>query len=352
MPAYSIWSFGALLLVERAAFVHTRGTVPRGVAGSGRIGGRRDSRPWQEQDYTGTASARWDGGRLPAGIAAAAVDFAGVFLRAATRRPPAPELEPAPTLTSSTSAVSPSTPLSTPPPPLPQSTPGHGAAGAGAHAALLHPPPSAPAPWTTGARAHADLLYLRAARPTLSPSPYPSTSNRAPHCGGRQRARAGLEWGGNTFGEPSQPQQYPRRRCRHQPTPPPPPRRRPHRRESAFLLRYLPGTHAYPHLGRLLQEPAGLRLPGVKSRPPGLAPDPKGLLSMDPGEPSRLLEFLRELRCRKGVKEHVLAHGELRAAVAAWRRVELLHARAHPSRRPAGDGWVEGKKGRRKKMDG
>lgn len=84
MPAYSIWSFGALLLVERAAFVHTRGTVPRGVAGSGRIGGRRDSRPWQEQDYTGTASARWDGGRLPAGIAAAAVDFAGVFLRAAT----------------------------------------------------------------------------------------------------------------------------------------------------------------------------------------------------------------------------------------------------------------------------
>ena len=48
---------------------------------------------------------------------------------------------------------------------------------------------------------------------------------------------------------------------------------------------------------------------------------------MDPGEPSRLLELLRDLRCRKAVKEQVLARGALRAAVAARRRVELLHAR-------------------------
>ena len=48
---------------------------------------------------------------------------------------------------------------------------------------------------------------------------------------------------------------------------------------------------------------------------------------MDPGEPSRLLELLRDLRCRKAVKEQVLAHGALSAAVAARRRVELLHAR-------------------------
>jgi hypothetical protein len=48
---------------------------------------------------------------------------------------------------------------------------------------------------------------------------------------------------------------------------------------------------------------------------------------MDPGEPSRLLELLGDLRCRKAVKEQVLARGALRAAVVARRRVELLHAR-------------------------
>ncbi|CAL5093572.1 unnamed protein product [Urochloa decumbens] len=96
--------------------------------------------------------------------------------------------------------------------------------------------------------------------------------------------------------------------------------------ESASLLRRLPGTHAHTRLGRLLQELAGLRLPGAEIKA-ALASDPEGLLSMDPGEPSRLLEFLRDLRCRKAVKGQVLAHGALRAAVAARQLVELLHAR-------------------------
>ncbi|CAL4899334.1 unnamed protein product [Urochloa decumbens] len=96
--------------------------------------------------------------------------------------------------------------------------------------------------------------------------------------------------------------------------------------ESASLLRRLPGTHPHPRLGRLLQELADLRLPGAEIKA-ALASDPEGLLSMDPGEPSRLLELLRDLRCRKAVNDQVLAHGALRAAVAARRRVELLHAR-------------------------
>ncbi|OEL27122.1 Transcription termination factor MTERF15, mitochondrial [Dichanthelium oligosanthes] len=96
--------------------------------------------------------------------------------------------------------------------------------------------------------------------------------------------------------------------------------------ESTSLLRRLPGTHTHPRLGRLLQELAGLRLPGGEIKA-ALASDLDGLLSMDPGEPSRLLEFLAELRGRKAVKDQILAHGTLRAAVAARRRVELLHAR-------------------------
>ncbi|PUZ67164.1 hypothetical protein GQ55_3G411000 [Panicum hallii var. hallii] len=96
--------------------------------------------------------------------------------------------------------------------------------------------------------------------------------------------------------------------------------------ESASLLGRLPGAHAHPRLGRLLQELAGLRLPGAEIKA-ALASDPEGLLSMDPGEPSRLLELLRDLRCRKAVKEQVLARGALRAAAVARRRVELLHAR-------------------------
>ncbi|CAN6342905.1 unnamed protein product [Urochloa humidicola] len=96
--------------------------------------------------------------------------------------------------------------------------------------------------------------------------------------------------------------------------------------ESVSLLRRLPGSHLHPRLGRLLQELAGLRLPEGEIKA-ALASDPEGLLSMDPGEPSRLLELLRDLRCRKAVKDQVLAHGALRAAVAARRRVELLHAR-------------------------
>ncbi|CAN6360959.1 unnamed protein product [Urochloa humidicola] len=96
--------------------------------------------------------------------------------------------------------------------------------------------------------------------------------------------------------------------------------------ESVSLLCRLPGTHPHPRLGRLLQELAGLRLPEPEIKA-ALASDPEGLLSMDPGEPSRLLELLRDLRCRKAVKDQVLAHGALRAAVTARRRVELLHAR-------------------------
>ncbi|CAN6329115.1 unnamed protein product [Urochloa humidicola] len=96
--------------------------------------------------------------------------------------------------------------------------------------------------------------------------------------------------------------------------------------ESASLLRRLPpGAHSHPRLG-LLQELAGLRLPGAEIKA-ALASDPEGLLSMDPGEPSRLLELLRDLRCRKAVKDQILSHGALPATVAARRRVELLHAR-------------------------
>lgn len=94
--------------------------------------------------------------------------------------------------------------------------------------------------------------------------------------------------------------------------------------ESASLLRRLPGAH--PRLLRLLQELAGLRLPAGEVKA-ALASDPEGLLSMDPGEPSRLLELLRDLRCRQAVRDQILAHGTLRAAVAARRRVELLRAR-------------------------
>ncbi|CAN6347741.1 unnamed protein product [Urochloa humidicola] len=97
--------------------------------------------------------------------------------------------------------------------------------------------------------------------------------------------------------------------------------------ESASLLRRLPpGAYSHPRLGLLLQELAGLRLPGAEIKA-ALASDPEGLLSMDPGEPSRLLELLRDLRCRKAVKDQILAHGALPATVAARRRVELLHAR-------------------------
>ena len=48
---------------------------------------------------------------------------------------------------------------------------------------------------------------------------------------------------------------------------------------------------------------------------------------MEPGEPSRLVELLDELWCRGPVKDRVLSHGVLSAAVAAWRQVELLHER-------------------------
>ncbi|KAL6623241.1 hypothetical protein ACP70R_033120 [Stipagrostis hirtigluma subsp. patula] len=96
--------------------------------------------------------------------------------------------------------------------------------------------------------------------------------------------------------------------------------------ESASLLRRFPGAHTHHRLGRLLDELRGLRLPGGEIRS-ALESDPDGLLAMDPGEPTRLLELLHDLRCRKAVKDQVLAHGALRAAVAARRRVELLHAR-------------------------
>jgi hypothetical protein len=96
--------------------------------------------------------------------------------------------------------------------------------------------------------------------------------------------------------------------------------------ESASLLRRLPGAQPHPRLGRLLQELAGLGLPRGEVKA-ALASDQEGLLSMDPGEPSRLLDLLRDLRCREAVRDRILAHGALRAAVAARRRVELLHAR-------------------------
>ncbi|KAF8661026.1 hypothetical protein HU200_057119 [Digitaria exilis] len=97
--------------------------------------------------------------------------------------------------------------------------------------------------------------------------------------------------------------------------------------ESTTLLRRLDSPSTHQRLGRLLQELAGLPLRGGEIKA-ALASDPDGLLSMCPGEPSRFLEFVRDnLRCRKAVKEQILAHGALRAAVAARRRVELLHAR-------------------------
>ncbi|KAF8646411.1 hypothetical protein HU200_065853 [Digitaria exilis] len=97
--------------------------------------------------------------------------------------------------------------------------------------------------------------------------------------------------------------------------------------ESTSLLRRLDAPSTHHRLGRLLQELAGLRLREGEIKA-ALASDAEGLLSMHPGEPSRLLEFLRDnLRCRNAVKEQILAHGALRAAVAARRRVELLHAR-------------------------
>ncbi|KAL6842108.1 hypothetical protein ACP4OV_028087 [Aristida adscensionis] len=96
--------------------------------------------------------------------------------------------------------------------------------------------------------------------------------------------------------------------------------------ESASLLRRLPRTHSTHRLGRLLDELRGLGLPGGEIKH-ALESDAEGLLAMDPGEPTRLLELLRGLRCRPAVRDQVLAPGALRAAVAARRRVELLHAR-------------------------
>ncbi|GJM95648.1 hypothetical protein PR202_ga12414 [Eleusine coracana subsp. coracana] len=95
--------------------------------------------------------------------------------------------------------------------------------------------------------------------------------------------------------------------------------------ESTSLLRRLPAARIHHRLGRLLEELAALRIQGGEIKAV-LASDPDGLLAMDPGEPTRLLELLGELRCRKAVKDQVLARGALRAAVTARRRMELLHA--------------------------
>ncbi|KAG8048712.1 hypothetical protein GUJ93_ZPchr0009g1624 [Zizania palustris] len=93
--------------------------------------------------------------------------------------------------------------------------------------------------------------------------------------------------------------------------------------ESTSLLRSLPCPHH--RLGRVLEELRGLGIPGQEIKN-SLASDPEDLLSMAPGEPSRLVELLRdELRCRDAVKDRVLADGPLSAAVTARRRVELLH---------------------------
>ncbi|XP_052138261.1 transcription termination factor MTERF15, mitochondrial-like [Oryza glaberrima] len=105
--------------------------------------------------------------------------------------------------------------------------------------------------------------------------------------------------------------------------------------ESASLLRRgLPTSAKQPHHHhhhrhrQLRDELRGLRL-GERDIRAALASDAGGLLlSMSPGEPSRLVGLVRgELRCRAAVRDRVLAGGALAAAVAARRRVELLHAR-------------------------
>ncbi|KAF0889571.1 hypothetical protein E2562_028665 [Oryza meyeriana var. granulata] len=99
--------------------------------------------------------------------------------------------------------------------------------------------------------------------------------------------------------------------------------------EGASLLCSFPLSAQPQHhrMARLLEELRGLRLREHEIRS-ALASDQEGLLSMSPGEPSRLVGLLRdELRCRGAVRYRVLADGALSAAVAARRRVELLHAR-------------------------
>ncbi|KAM3293988.1 hypothetical protein ACQJBY_037096 [Aegilops geniculata] len=93
--------------------------------------------------------------------------------------------------------------------------------------------------------------------------------------------------------------------------------------EATSLLHRVPNTHRLEHL---LQELRDLRLPADEIRK-ALGSDPDGLLSMEPGEPSRLVELLDELRCRAAIKDQVLSHGVLSAAIATRRRVELLHDR-------------------------
>ncbi|XP_047072723.1 transcription termination factor MTERF15, mitochondrial-like [Lolium rigidum] len=93
--------------------------------------------------------------------------------------------------------------------------------------------------------------------------------------------------------------------------------------DATSLLRRIPNTH---RLGRLLQELRGLRLPADEIKNV-LKSDPDGVLSMEPGEPSRLVEVLDELRCREPVKDRLLSGGLLNAAIATRRRVELLHER-------------------------
>ncbi|KAL6842096.1 hypothetical protein ACP4OV_028075 [Aristida adscensionis] len=112
-----------------------------------------------------------------------------------------------------------------------------------------------------------------------------------------------------------------RRGVRRQPAPPPPP----HRRGVRLPPPAPPRTHSTHRLGRLLDELRGLGL--LDELRHALESDAEGLLAMDPGEPTHLLELLRGLRCRPGVRDQVLAPSALRAAVAARRRVELLHAR-------------------------
>nr|ABA98287.1 expressed protein [Oryza sativa Japonica Group] len=105
--------------------------------------------------------------------------------------------------------------------------------------------------------------------------------------------------------------------------------------ESASLLRRglptsskLPHHHHHHRHRQLRDELRGLRL-GEREIRAALASDAEGLLlSMSPGEPTRLVGLVRdELRCRAAVRDRVLAGGALAAAVAARRRVELLHAR-------------------------
>ncbi|EES16200.1 transcription termination factor MTERF15, mitochondrial [Sorghum bicolor] len=171
------------------------------------------------------------------------------------------------------------------------------------------------------------LQALRRSRPLhgLLPHPSPlSTSASPPDARELLRIDRILNSPAAAGGQPSQPQQHPGAATDlHQLL---------HRAagltaaESASLLRRLPGAHPHPRLGRLLHELAGLRLPGGEVKA-ALASDPEGLLSMDTGEPSRLLELLRDLRCREAVRGQILAHGALRAALAARRLVELLRAR-------------------------